>query len=233
MSTVPAIDYEIPNADTLPQSVPEADAILEAGGGPNETQHLFVKRHHAAGYFARWMSRRHTIETAGRVCCVCGAAADRAAVVGWTTRVIPHRFGFETRSTVVTYPFRTVHSLCTPCMMRWERRVKTARRWIRWTNRAGGFIGMLLIGCVALAFVRGLFLWAATAFWLLIIAVLFSGMLAAWLGSRVRGLTPPSIRAVVGRRGRHTGLIGQNTFDAIVAPPAIPPLAGVVLKTVD
>jgi hypothetical protein len=153
------LNYAAPDADGLPVFVPEAEAIIDRGGGPSAIRKLFRIRLDATRYFAKSMSRRYDLIHAGADCCVCGRPATRFAIVEWNAKAQPHPFQFEITADANVVPFQTRHVLCEPCMSRWTRKADRYRGPVRWLGVlqwpiVGAMILMGIVSATATSIIR-------------------------------------------------------------------------------
>lgn len=140
MSQPLQIDYATPDADGLPAYHPEAEAVIDFGGGPTKLKRFFHNRNLASRYFAKSMSRRHGIDTIGPNCVRCLEPAEFVAAVQWKAKAQPPLLVPVLRAEEgVIYP--TVHPLCAACLTPWA---KTCRR-LWWVLRGIGWLQWLWV----------------------------------------------------------------------------------------
>jgi len=137
------LSYATPDADGLPEFVPEAEALIDAGKRPKALRKLFKKTRDAVRYFAKSMTRRFDQSHLTKTCVSCGAPDPTMVVqLQWTARAPLKNLEIGISDNAAAFPFTTMHSICPTCMHDWTRRLFR----YNWLRRAFGYS---LFGCLA------------------------------------------------------------------------------------
>jgi hypothetical protein len=131
------LDYASAVADSLPECVPAAEAMIDKGAGPIDIVPHFDVAAHAVPYYARSLERRFSIESVPERCLLCGECAGAIMYVGYIIDIRPPAH----LPTLKTQPasFMTHHRICESC----GRGVRRTEAWFS-AVETGSVWGFLL-----------------------------------------------------------------------------------------
>lgn len=238
MSLPPAqatpLDYATPDADGVPDFVPEAEAAIERGESVKAISSMLPDPTQTQRYLEKSFARRFGLDAAGRECAACGAVTDFIATVFWTYLLQIKRRSFTLSDkredvTVISY-----HAICATCADRWRQRTRVAQLCRR--IGSGTIVATTLcFGVVQL--VRWWFnlrggglTWVPAA----TIGCLLAGLVLERFGARsFHARTPLSVRRLMPRWMRCTRLFEVEHRDAIFDDEQVPEAAPAAVEGPD
>lgn len=197
------LSYATPDADGLPEFVPEAEVLLDERQPLSKLRKLFRRAADVPKYVAKSYRRRKAKENAGHACECCGAAAEWVVPVDWWITMSVSTFALSRES--VPAETRTHHSLCNTCMDRWANRVLRFSRW-RWVAIVFGwlwlpalFLNKPIASLLGFAPNHGAVL--SAWFWILLAGMMVKALMRRWHAF----LPPRPIRLAMPREARFKG----------------------------
>lgn len=192
------LGYATPDADGLPEFVPEAETLISSGEGPKSLRSVFRQTDQAVRYYSKSLARRYS-EASLATGCACGnQEAPFVFQLSWSIKSPFRHFEMNLSISEPETTCLTLHALCGDCFVDWEHRINRYS-WVRSLLGILGFLWVMifLVGRLVqhLAGVRDTTL---IQVWLiLIVPLLLFRALFAWLPTRSY---PEPVRAIV-RKG--------------------------------
>lgn len=131
--------YATPDADGLPEVMPEAEAAIDRCEPLRKIRRHFRNPTQMASYLRRSLGRRFSDETAGTSCVNCGRPTDQLVDLAWTGR-LGAIFSFRLSSDE-PFDVATTHALCERCLERWMEE----NEWPVRVRRASMIAGPILM----------------------------------------------------------------------------------------
>jgi hypothetical protein len=135
------------NAPVTGVIVPEAEALIDEGAGPQDIQHFFPHPRQAVIYFCHAMARRCDLMHLDGVCVGCGAGGCSTVIEVFWTAEIPVTFAPTYAYHFPRDTFGTYHSVCLKCLRLWlrQRSITQRLRILLLAAAMLGFIAIMLI----------------------------------------------------------------------------------------
>lgn len=220
----PTLAYATPDANGLPECIPEAEALIERKASSSDLNPLFRKSTDTVRYIARSLSRRYSVEAINARCLLCDRAAPELALQVQGSVWAPAR-SREVRlnDTGPTEEFVTFHSICAPCRDDWFRQIGSLW-WIRWALFWLGLTAWLgyILALALLYFTSSRVNWASRMTWMVIggyVMLFIAGKVVSFIYSRrqprqLRTIMPRDVRflQVLGRVERKDGKVAVIPF---------------------
>lgn len=114
------LGYAAPDADGLPEFVPEAEQLIDAGRGPQSLRRLLGGTEHAVDYYCKSLRRRYS-ESALRSACDCGREEALFAIqLSWVIRSSFSTREFQLLSNEAYSTCTTLHAVGPACLADWQ-----------------------------------------------------------------------------------------------------------------
>jgi hypothetical protein len=131
----PVLGYATPEADGLPDWVPEAEEQIERGRSPNAIRRYFPSSKQAVRYFAKSMARRYGPEAMGSACLGCGTDGQLYAIqLQWLATADLRFLEFQVSGSNPTAEIKTIHPVCERCLGEWHHSITRYNRPVRWLS---------------------------------------------------------------------------------------------------
>ena len=128
----PVITLDYAKPLTPDERIPQAEAVLLAGGSLAQYRKHFDTTRHAVAFYGRFQAHRFSREFLDHICVNCGVLTEKVLRIRWQLTMSPRTLEFAISDASYTVTFFTHHSCCAECRDSIRRRYRFHRnaKWI-------------------------------------------------------------------------------------------------------